>query len=280
MALPVWQQVLYGVLTVLLMFGIGASLKPAVFWRVLARPQALGVGLASQFLVLPALGFGVASGLQLGPSDTLGLLLMVTVGGGNASNMLTYLVRGDLALSLSMTVTATIASAMLTPAWLFLLMNRGIAVPLNAIALTLAMMAVPVPLGMALRARSPELANGVDRTGRLAGLGLLVVILAAGAADVFASIQTAPAALFMACAGVSGGGLLLGSMAGWSLGFDRPQWLAIGLETGVQNLPAALAVLAVAFPAAEQGALQRAPLLYATIALLFGSLWAFAHRKI
>ncbi|MEN0060901.1 MAG: hypothetical protein AAGA48_02065 [Myxococcota bacterium] len=280
MALPVWQQVLYGVLTVLLMFGIGASLKPAVFWRVLARPQALGVGLASQFLVLPALGFGVASGLQLGPSDTLGLLLMVTVGGGNASNMLTYLVRGDLALSLSMTVTATIASAMLTPAWLFLLMNRGIAVPLNAIALTLAMMAVPVPLGMALRARSPELANGVDRTGRLAGLGLLVVILAAGAADVFASIQTAPAALFMACAGVSGGGLLLGSMAGWSLGFDRPQWLAIGLETGVQNLPAALAVLAVAFPAAEQGALQRAPQLYATIALLFGSLWAFAHRKI
>ncbi len=278
MALPVWQTVLYAVLTLVLMFGMGASLTPHAFRQALRRPAAFLGGLTSQFVVLPLLGLAAARGFQLSSADSLGLVLMVTVGGGNASNLLSYLVRADVALSLSMTVTATFASIALTPAWLALLAESGPPVPLRAVALTVAMMAVPVPLGMWLRARAPAVAGTMDRAGRLAGLALLVVILASGAADVLDSIATAPARVFTACVAVSGVGLAVGSGVGRVLGVPRAQWLAMGLETGVQNLPAALAIVLAAFPADQHAALQRTPLLYATIALCLGGLWALAWR--
>ncbi|MEM6929481.1 MAG: hypothetical protein AAF602_21250 [Myxococcota bacterium] len=278
MALPLWQTVVYAVLTLVLMFGMGASLTPDVFRGVLQRPTAFFGGLGCQFVALPLLGLAAARGLALAPSDTLGLMLMVTVGGGNASNMLSYLVRADVALSLSMTVAATFASIALTPVWLSLVAGEGSAVPLRAVAVTVTMMAVPVPLGMALRARSPAVAAGIDRAGRLAGFALLGIILATGAADVLGSIATAPAAVFAACGLVSGGGMLLGSGLGYLLGVPRVQWLAMGLETGVQNLPAALAIVIGAFPADQHAALQRTPLLYATVALLLGALWCVLHR--
>lgn len=276
--MPAWQQALYGVLTLVLMFGMGASLDSGVFRRVLRRPEPFWIGLLCQFALLPLLGIGAAQLLDLGDTDTLGLVLMVTVGGGNASNMLTYLARGDLALSLSMTVTATLASVGLTPLWLSWVANQGVTVPLGAVALTVAMMAVPVPLGMLLRAHRPALALRLDRGGRLAGAVLLALILATGAADVLGSIARAPTAVYVACGLVSGCGMVIGSLVGRLVGSPRPQWLAVGLETGVQNLPAALAIVAVAFPAADHAALQRVPLLYATTALLLGSGWAFVHR--
>lgn len=276
-ALPVWQQVFYGVLTLVLMFGMGASLTPRTFRAALADPRAFASGMACQLLVLPLLGLAVARGLGLGPADTTGLVLMVTVGGGNASNMLSYLVRADVALSLSMTVASTLASVVLTPTWLWLLADRGVAVPLPAVAITVAMMAVPVPLGMAVRARWPGVAEGIDRSGRLAGVLLLLTILGTGAYDVVRAIASAPPSVYAACGLVSGVGMLVGSAAGRLLGVARDQWLAMGLETGVQNLPAALAIVAVAFPAAEQAALQRIPLLYATLALLLGTAWALGQ---
>lgn len=279
MELPVWQQALYAALTLQLMFGMGASLSWDAFRRVLARPLPFALGLVVQLLVMPVLGFSAARGLGLSSTDTLGLVLMVTVGGGNASNLLTYLARADVALGLSMTVASTLLCVVTTPLWLAVLAGQGTPVPLGAVGLTVVMMAGPVPLGMWLRARRPRLAARLDRLGRLAGLGLLLIILGTSAVDHLTALGQAPAAVIGACALVSGGGLLVGTTVGRLAALDRDQWLPLGLEAGVQNLPAALAIVAVAFPASEHAAIQRTPVLYASVALLLGALTVAMTRS-
>lgn len=280
MDLPIWQQALYGVLTLLLMFGMGASLSRTAFAGVLARPLAFGLGVGLQLFVMPLLGFGAASALALSPADVIGLMLMVTVGGGNASNLLTYLGRADVALGLSMTVTTTLLCVLTAPAWLTVLAGQGIAAPIGAVALTVAMMAGPVPLGMVVRARAPRLAERLDRVGRFAGFGLLAIILGTSALDHLTALARAPGRVLAACALVSGSGIALGTTVGRLAGLARDRWLPLGLEAGVQNLPAALAIIAVAFPAAEHAAIQRTPVLYASVALMLGALTVAGSRRV
>lgn len=277
------QQALYAVLTLVLMFGMGSSLPQGAFTAVRNAPRAFLVGMACQFVWMPLLGWLAVTGLGLDPLDALGLWLMVSVGGGNASNMLTYLSGADVALSLTMTAASAMASVLLTPALLTLyagpLAEGGVAVPLSSVVLTVAMMAVPVPLGMWTRARRPALAAWADVWGRRSGI-LLIAIILATSLDYAAALQATPARVLVACAVVSGGGMVGGLVAGHVARLSDPSRLAIAFEAGVQNLPAVLALVAISLPPEHHAAVQRLPLLYAATALCCGSLvWRWSRWR-
>ena len=98
-----------------IMFGMGMTLSLADFKRVATRPAAVGAGVGAQFMVMPLLALGIAWLLRLPPELAVGFVLLGTCPGGTASNVITYLARGDVALSVTMTSISTLLSPLLTP---------------------------------------------------------------------------------------------------------------------------------------------------------------------
>mgnify|MGYP003334094289 CR=1 FL=1 len=116
-----------------IMFGMGMTLTPADFQRVARQPVAVLIGVGAQYLVMPLVAVAVARALQLPADLAAGLILVGCCPGGTASNVMTYLARGDVALSVSLTTVSTLAAVLATP-WLMQVLG-GQYVPVDAAAL-------------------------------------------------------------------------------------------------------------------------------------------------
>lgn len=277
------DKALIAALTLVLMVGMGASLTTSDYARALRRPRAIVVGLLSQFGWMPLLAYVAIQGLELRGTDALGLLLMACASGGNASNMLTYFSRADLALSISMTAVSTLASVVLMPALLYAyaasLSEARMQLPYLAVMGTLALMLLPIAGGMWIRHRSPAIAVNVEQIGSFAGAALLVVLLVTSVSDQIDLVLTAEDASLLACLFVAGGGMALGYLAAWVARLGPRQRRAVSLETGVQNAPLAIAVILATFPETDQEALLKLPFLYAMTALCVGTGATIVYRR-
>ena len=277
------DKLLIGALTVVLMVGMGASLTPNDYARVLERPRAVLVGLLSQFGWMPLLAYLAIRVFGLEGTDALGLLVMACASGGNASNMLTYFSRADLALSISMTAVSTLASVVLMPALLYVyaasLSARPMEIPYLAVMGTLALMLVPIGAGMWIRQRSVDAAARVERVGAVSGAVLLAVLLVTSVSDQIDLVLTAEDASLLACILVASSGMVLGYLAARTAGLGPRQRRAVSLETGVQNAPLAIAVILATFPAEGQDALLKIPFLYAMTALCIGTVATLVYRR-
>jgi len=170
----------------LLMMGMGSTLSPGSFRQLLKQPAPALIGLASQYGWMPLIAWGLALTLNLSPPIALGLIIMGCVSGGPISNFFTYIARGDLSLSVSMTVISTLSGFLMIPlmlsiyaASLFAAVGDGnLAIPHGKIITTLLIITVPVVLGMILRSRSRIWARRMERGGMVAGLAIIAVIVA------------------------------------------------------------------------------------------------------
>lgn len=278
------EKVLIGAMTLVLMVGMGASLTLEDYRRALKRPRAVLIGLLSQFGWMPLLAYLAIAWLELERTDALGLLLMACAPGGNASNMLTYFAKADLALSISMTAISTLASVILTPSLLLAyassLTEAELRVPYLPVMGTLALMLLPIGFGMWIRHRSEARARRVERVGAVAGAALLAMLLLISVADQIELLLTARDASLLACVLVSGAGMALGYAIARLAGLFPAQRQAVSLETGVQNTPLAIAVILAAFPGADQDALLKLPFLYAMTALIVGTAVTLVYRRL
>ncbi len=100
---------------ILIMFGMGLSLTLTDFKRVFVFPKAIIIGLCCQIIFLPLIGYALATALQLSPTIAIGLMLLAACPGGPTSNMLTFLAKGDLALSVSLTAVASVLTIFTIP---------------------------------------------------------------------------------------------------------------------------------------------------------------------
>ncbi len=136
----------------LVMLGMGLTLAPADFRGVLAMPRLVAIGVALQYTVMPLGAALVSRLLALPPEQALGMVLVGAASGGTASNVITYLARGNVALSVTMTAVSTLLAVALTPAWTLALAGRATPVPVAGLVQTVALVAVgPVLAGMLLR---------------------------------------------------------------------------------------------------------------------------------
>ncbi len=277
------EKFLIGSMTLVLMVGMGASLTLDDYARALRRPRAILIGLLSQFGWMPLLASLAIHWLPLDRTDALGLLLMACAPGGSASNMFAYFAKADLALSISMTAISTLVSVVLTPSLLLAyassLTEAELTVPYLPVMGTLALMLLPIALGMWIRHRSAERARRVERIGAAAGALLLAVLLVSSVTEQIELLLTARDASLLACVLVASGGMALGYLVARLTGLLPAQRQAVSLETGVQNTPLAIAVILAAFPEADQDALLKLPFLYAMTALFIGSGVTFAYRR-
>ena len=135
----------------IVMFGMGMTLRFEDFKLVFKRPKDVFIGALAQFTIMPALAWVLATLFQLPPELAVGVILVGTCPGGTSSNVMTYLARGDVALSVSMTMTTTILAPIVTPILSWWLAGAWIDISLQAMMISIIqVVVVPIALGLSL----------------------------------------------------------------------------------------------------------------------------------
>ena len=240
------------------MFGMGMTLAPGDFARVLSRPGIVGLGVALQYLVMPLAAWVIGTAMGLPGALLAGLVLVGASPGGTASNVICYLARGDVALSITLTAVATVLAVILTPALTWLYVGETVPVPVAAMLWDVArVVLLPVALGVGLNRLAGRRLDPVKEVFPAVSVLAIVVIIAvvvALNAGQLAGLAVAAAVAVMLHN-------LLGLAAGFwvprLLGFDVRTCRTLAIEVGMQNsgLGVALAVKHFSAAAALPGAL-------------------------
>jgi len=171
----------------IVMFAIALDLKLSDFRALAKAPKPLLVGMLSQFIVLPALTFGLLLIFRPQPSIALGLILVAACPGGNISNFITHRAGGNVALSVSMTAIATFAALIMTPANIALWGNlyaptRGIlqSIEIDPVSMAITvgfMLLLPLLVGIALNSFRPEIAARIRKPMQWLSMGIFVTFI-------------------------------------------------------------------------------------------------------
>jgi BASS family bile acid:Na+ symporter len=218
------------------MLGMGLTLSLGDFAAVLRLPRAVALGFAAQYTVMPLLGWSVAKLLALPPAFAVGLILVACCPGGTASNVVTYLARANVALSVIMTMCSTLAAVVMTPlltGWL-----AGAIVPVDAwgIFLTTAQVVLaPVLLGLLLHHKAPRFSAFVLPAGPLLSVLVISLIVASIIGQNAAAIFAHGPRLLLAVLLLHGGGFAFGYAAARLFRFASGTARTISIETGMQN---------------------------------------------
>lgn len=238
-------------LLMFIMLCMGLSLQPADFYRVGRYRWAVLAGMLLQFSVMPLMALAIARLLDLDRDLTTGMLLVGTVAGGTASNVMAFLARGNVALSVSMTALSTLLSVALTPLLLTLLIGSRIEVPAGAMLESLLkIILLPVGLGIALNTRAhhrvARIAHLLPPASVLAILLIILIVVALNGGRLTALAAPVVAATLLH----NLSGLAMGYLAARALGFDSTIRRTIALEVGMQNSGLATALALKFFNAA------------------------------
>lgn len=234
-----------------IMFSLGLTLTVADFTRVFARPKAMAVGLFGQVVLVPAMGFAVATAWNLPPEMAVGLMIVAACPGGASSGLITHLARGDTALSISLTAVTSVAATVTLPLIVDFSLRHFLGTGLTAelsvgrlVRGVFFLATVPVALGMLLRhyraALTAHIAKAMERIATT--LFLLIVIATfvsqrQALVDNFAAIG--PAALTQNLAAMA-----LGLGVAALAGLARRDRVAIVIECGLHNAAVGIFVAA------------------------------------
>lgn len=228
----------------IIMFGMGLTITAADFREVFTRPKDVAVGVAGQFVIMPILAFLLAKLFALSPEVAVGVILVGCCPGGTASNVMTFLSRGDVALSVTITSVTTLLAPLVTPGLIYILASQWIAIDPAALLFSIVQVVLlPIALGFIVqRLFQKQAAASVE----VLPLVSVIAIVAIVAAVVAASQQmiTQSGLLILAVVILHNGlGYLLGYFLARALGMSYAKRKAVAIEVGMQNsgLGAALA---------------------------------------
>ncbi|MFJ8063291.1 bile acid:sodium symporter family protein [Psychrobacillus sp. NPDC096426] len=239
----------------IVMFGMGLTLKAVDFKLILTHPKPVIFGVLAQFIIMPLTAFAIAYLLQLPSELAAGLVLLGSVPGGTASNVMVYLAKGNVPLSITMTSFSTILAPLLTP--LLLLLLAGQWMPVNAVDMFMSIVQViiiPIILGLLAKKLLP---NIVEKSLNIVPLISVLAIITIVSAVVAGNVNNIASAGFLVFVGVflhNGAGLLLGYFAAKLMGLSELDQRAISIEVGMQN-----SGLGVALATAHLGPLAALP---------------------
>ena len=279
-------QPLVSVMLGVIMLGMGLTLTLEDFRRVVLLPRAVMAGVALQFTVMPLAGIALASAFALESGLAVGLVLVACCPGGTASNVVAYLARANVALSVTMTMVSTLVAVVATPlltGWL-----AGVFVEIDRWALFRSMVAVvlvPVVLGVALRALLPRLTKRIEPVAPLVSVLFVVLIVGAIVARSKDLISEHAGVLLLALFLLHATGFALGYLLTRLLRFDEDVARTASIEVGMQNsgLGSTLAAapsFAAQFVSPMQAALAPVPsAISAVYHVVIGSLLASWWRR-
>lgn len=233
----------------LIMFGIGLSLRASDFRNIIKSPKVVAIGLCAQMILLPIIAFSLAIIFALPPEIAVGLIIIALAPGGATSNMFSYLYKGDVSLSITLTAIASL----ITPFSLPILADMGMSyfmgsnvefsLPVSkAIVQLFVITVIPVVLGMLVLSFWGNLARKIEPLFKWLSILFLLLIIA-----LIVLKNAANMASFFAQAGLATLVLnLVALMLGYQLAkltkLSRAQSITIGFEVGIQNGTLALVV--------------------------------------
>jgi len=227
----------------LIMFGMGLTLTFDDFVRVARQPLPVIAGVCLQFLVMPLAGFAIAWVLRLPPELAVGVVLVGSCPGGTASNVIVYLARGDVALSVSMTAISTLLAPLLTPLLASWLAGKWMDVSAASLFVDIVkMVLLPVVGGVLLHRYAENTVRRVQPVLPLVSVVGIVLIIGAIIAASGSRLMDAGLPAFVAVVLHNITGLGLGWLAAKALRLGRDQQKAICIEVGMQNSGLAVAL--------------------------------------
>ena len=216
-------------LLMIVMFGMGLTMKPADFAVVFKRPRDIIIGFIAQFSIMPFLAFALGKLFQLDDALLVGVILVGTCPGGTSSNVMTYLSKGDVALSVGMTSVSTIFAPIVTPALTYLLLKETVNVDMMSMFISI------------VQVKAVKILPLVSVTA-------IVMIVAAVVAANSERIMSTGLIVFVVVILHNLLGYALGYCVGRVLGLPLSKKKAIAIEVGMQNSGLATSLAATSFP--------------------------------
>ena len=239
-----WVNNLLGIV----MFGMGLTLKPGDFKVVFSRPKDVIIGCVAQFTLMPFLAWALTQVFHLPTELAIGVILVGTCPGGTSSNVMTYLSKGDVALSVGMTAVSTVLAPFLTP--LLTLLYAGQRVDVNPMSMFMSIVKVvlvPIALGFVVNHFFHEFTQQAVRVLPLVSTTAIVLIICAVVSANSAKIMTSGLLILAVVILHNVLGYLTGFGVGKLLKLDSTKCRAISIEVGMQNSGLATSLAAAHF---------------------------------
>jgi len=240
----------------IIMLGMGLTLQPADFKRLAERPVDVGIGAVTQWLVMPLAAYALYLLFDLPDAIGVGLVLVGAAPGGTASNVMSYLGRGDVALSVAITTVTTLAAPIVMPAWTLFILGESIDVTFMEMFTNIVQIVIiPVVLGFGIRyvldRSSPKAAEVSVDVFPVISVAAIVAIVAGVVGANVDNILTAGALVLAAVVLHNGIGLGAGYGVGRLFGMSEDRVRTTAFEVGLQNSGLAVALATSLFdPAA------------------------------
>lgn len=242
----------------IVMFGMGLTLHASDFSYVLQMPKLVFAGITLQYTIMPLTAVVLSNIMGLDPLLTAGMILVGTCPGGTASNVICYLARGNVALSITLTAISTLLAVILTPALTYELVSASIEVPVRDMLLSiLVMVIIPVSTGVLLNHIAGSRLKTISEIFPLLSVLAIVFIIAIIVALNAGNFQQIGLMVVIAVILHNGAGLFLGYYTSRLLGYSPTECRTLAIEVGMQNsgLAVALAIKYFSAAAALPGAL-------------------------
>ena len=234
----------------IIMFGMGMTMTVDDFKGVLHSPKAVVIGVVAQFMVMPGLAYLLCQLFQLPPAIAIGVILVGCCPGGTASNVITYMAKGNTALSVACTSVSTILAPILTPAVFYLLASQWIEInAMSMLGSILQVVLFPIILGLIVRSVLKQKVETYIQVMPLISVLAIVAIVAAIIAGSKAQILESGLLILAVVALHNGLGYLLGFGASRLFKLPYADSKAIAIEVGMQNSGLGVALAAVHFAA-------------------------------
>jgi BASS family bile acid:Na+ symporter len=275
-----FEQAILALMIFVIMLGMGASLTPRDFIMALRRPYGLMVGVVSQYGFMPLIGFLLALTLPVSDPIKIGILIMSCMPGGTTSNIFTYFSKGNLALSVLMTVTSTVFGVVLIPVVLVLYAGAlDVDIPRENIIATLVLLLVPVAIGMVLRKLNANVGAVTEFMGSMLAIFFIVFLIVSWIPRNFSFLMETGWATYVASIALGLIGITVGYLFAKTLKLHPRNARTVGLETGIQNGPLAIAIVAFTFSGPEQQAINAVPVLYSLFIVIISTLVTLYFRR-
>ncbi|MDP2033679.1 MAG: bile acid:sodium symporter [Polaromonas sp.] len=274
---------LLGVMMMVIMLGMGASLTFRDFLIAFRKPKGVMVGVLCQYGIMPFLAYLLAVLLGLPPALAVGLILMGCMPGGTTSNIFTYFSKGALALSIMMTSVSTLIAVVAVPALIAFYsglagVTGAFAIPAANVAQVLVVLLVPTLLGMALRKFNPNIGATIELIGSMLGIFVILFLVVSWVPRNYQLLLSTPWQVFFVSIGLGLFGMLLGYWLARALRQDSNRSRTISLETGIQNGPLAVLIVSLTFTGEMQQQVLLIPVLYSLFIVLTSSVITLWYR--
>lgn len=227
-----WTPWLLGVV----MFGMGLTLTGQDFVYVAKQPLPVAIGVVAQFVIMPLTAVALTWVLNLPPEIAAGVILVGCAPGGTSSNVVSYLARGDVALSVTMTSVSTLLAPILTPLLTLWLAGEHMDVSAGPMAWSIVkMVIIPVGLGLLVRLAAPRFVESVLPAlpwVSVVAIAMIVAIVVAGSQD---KLIQAGLIVLLAVVLHNTVGYALGYLTGKAAGQSEPASRTMAVEVGMQN---------------------------------------------